>query len=52
MNNNSEITKRLYGLIPFFYDKNKEDVDIHTEYLKLTVDGLKKAGVSNIIVVN
>ena len=52
MDNNSEFTKRVYGLIPFFYDKNKEDVDIHTGYLKLTVDGLKKAGINNIIVVN
>lgn len=52
MNNNAEMAKSVFGLVPFFYDKNKEDVDTHIEYLKLTIAGLKRAGVNNIIVVN
>jgi len=52
MTNNSEVDKTVYGLVPFFYDKNKEDVGAHIEYLKITVEGLKKAGINNIIVVN
>jgi len=42
----------IWGLVPFFYDKKKEDAGEHLGYLKQTIAGLKKSGVEKVVVVD
>ena len=53
MDKNQDITKKMvWGLIPFFYSKHNQDAGEHLDYLTKTVNGLKKAGVDKVIVVD
>lgn len=53
MGKNQDITKKMvWGLIPFFYSKHNQDAREHLDYLTKTVNGLKKAGVDKVIVVD
>ena len=51
-NQNTRKKKMIWGLVPFFYNKQKQDAHEHLNYLAQTVNGLKKAGVNKIIVVD